>query len=106
MAVRIVGWCDITPRQRHGSEHVGTLGMGVVASCRGQGVGSRLLQHTLDAARKLGLERIELEVFASNRDAIAFYERHGFQHEGRKTKARKLDGEYDDELMMAMMLTD
>jgi ribosomal protein S18 acetylase RimI-like enzyme len=103
---KVVGWCDITPKRRFAFQHVGVLGMGVVSGHRRHGIGSMLVQHALDAARKRGLERVELEVFASNRDAIAFYERHGFVHEGRKRRARKLDGEYDDSLMMALILTD
>ena len=46
---------------------------------------------------------MELEVFASNKRAIAFYEAAGFVIEGIKTRARKLDGQYDDNVFMALV---
>lgn len=49
------------------------------------------------------MERAELEVFASNRPAIALYEAAGFVHEGVKRRARKLEGVYDDIVLMAIM---
>jgi RimJ/RimL family protein N-acetyltransferase len=50
------------------------------------------------------LERIELEVFASNTPAITLYEKKGFVVEGVKKKARKLDGVYDDMIQMALFI--
>lgn len=51
-----------------------------------------------------GMERIELEVFASNARAIRLYERLGFVTEGVKRGARKLDGVYEDNVLMAWRL--
>jgi RimJ/RimL family protein N-acetyltransferase len=42
-------------------------------------------------------------VFASNKGALAFYEAAGFVIEGVKNQARKLDGQYDDIVFMALM---
>ena len=50
------------------------------------------------------MERIELEVFASNARAIALYESLGFMREGLKRRTRKLDDAYDDDLVMALLL--
>lgn len=99
----VVGWCDISPKTREGFRHCGHLGIGVHDDFRGQGVGTRLLAATVEKARAQGLERIELEVFASNTDAIRLYERQGFALEGRQQKARKIDGQYDDILCMARL---
>ena len=59
---------------------------------------------TLQGAREKGLERVELEVFASNRPAIRLYESLGFVVEGIKRRGRKLDGAYDDVLEMTLFL--
>lgn len=48
------------------------------------------------------LERIELDVFASNKPAIALYEKLGFTREGIKRGARKIDGVSDDVVLMAL----
>ena len=67
---KVVGWCDITPKTRTGFEHSGSLGMGVLAEYRRRGFGTALLSAAMDRAREVGLERIELEVFASHTGAI------------------------------------
>ena len=98
----VVGWCDIVRKSIEGFRHAGRMGMGLLPGYRGAGLGRQLLTETLDAARAIGIERVELEVFASNESAIALYRKMGFVVEGIKKRARKLDGEYDDDLIMAL----
>jgi RimJ/RimL family protein N-acetyltransferase len=100
----VVGWCDISLMRREGFTHCGRLGMGVHKDYRRRGIGKRLIERTIARAKEKGLERIELEVFASNRPAIRFYERVGFVMEGVKRKARKIDGAYDDLIGMALLV--
>ncbi len=101
---KVVGWCDIAPNKGEGFTHCGSLGMGVLHDYRGQGYGTRLMGATILAAKESGIERVELEVFASNVPAIRLYEKRGFMHEGAKKRARKLDGKYDDILLMALFI--
>ncbi len=100
----VVGWCDIERRGREGFGHGGRLGIGMLPEARGRGLGRRLMTDAIQAARRQGLERIELEVFASNSRAIALYESLGFVREGVKRRVRKLDGRYDDDVLMALLL--
>jgi RimJ/RimL family protein N-acetyltransferase len=100
----VVGWCDITRHEREGFRHTGRLGMGLLPSARGHGLGRRLASAAIEAARTTDFERIELDVFASNTRAIALYERLGFVHEGVRRCAWKLDGAYEDDLLMALFL--
>jgi len=99
----VVGWCDIHRNPREGFRHVGGLGMGLLPAWRGRGLGRRLMEAAIAAGWDAGLERIELEVFASNARAIALYEKLGFVTEGVKRRSRKLDGAYDDNVMMALL---
>ena len=100
----VVGWCDILPRRMPMFGHCGELGIGVLPGFRGRGIGKRLATEALRLAREKGFERVELGVFASNVAARALYERLGFVVEGVKRRARKLDGEYDDVVLMALFL--
>jgi ribosomal protein S18 acetylase RimI-like enzyme len=102
-ADEVVGWCDIIRLDQESFRHGWRLGMGVLPEVRGRGVGRRLAEAAIAAAKEQGAERIELEVFASNTRAIALYETLGFVHEGVRRRARKLDGEYDDVVLMALM---
>lgn len=101
--LKVVGWCHIRPDRWEGFTHAGWLGMGVLKEYRGQGIGSALLHQALSEARNRGLERVELNVFASNLTAIRLYEKFKFEIEGRKKRARKLDGSYDDIMVMALL---
>jgi ribosomal protein S18 acetylase RimI-like enzyme len=100
----VIGWCDIDPGKREGFPHCGVLGMGVHKDYRRKGIGTRLLERTVEKAKVRGIERVELEVYASNIPAINLYEKSGFIREGVKRKARKLDGEYDDIVVMALFI--
>lgn len=101
----VFGWCEVLPNQLEGFKHSGKINtMGVSSAFRGQGIGERLMNATLFAAEQYGIERVELLVYASNLNAIRFYEKIGFVCEGIKKKARKLDGEYDNVHIMAIFL--
>jgi ribosomal protein S18 acetylase RimI-like enzyme len=102
----VVGWCDVIPKDIDGFRHAADLGMGLLPAWRGRGHGRALLEGTLTRARRAGLLRVELEVYASNRAAIALYERCGFQHEGRRRRARLLDGVAEDVVEMALLFDD
>lgn len=54
-------------------------GFGVVPEQRGRGLGRRLLDETLDAARARGASEMQLEVLQNNPGAIALYESAGFE---------------------------
>ena len=101
-ASRLVGWIDVAPGPFEGLTHSGRLGMGVATEARGRGIGARLLTQALEEGFRT-LERIELEVFASNERARALYLRVGFVEEGRRRCARKLDGVCDDILMYGLL---
>jgi RimJ/RimL family protein N-acetyltransferase len=101
---QVIGWCDIFPHEWESFAHVGRLGMGVLPQHRGQGIGRRLAEKTIEIAKLIGLERIELDVYASNKPAIALYKSLGFALEGLKRKGRKLDGIYDDVVVMGLLL--
>jgi RimJ/RimL family protein N-acetyltransferase len=99
----VVGWCDIIRNPQEGFRHVGRLGMGLRPEYRGRGLGRRLAVQTIVAARQVGMERVELDVFASNEPAVALYRALGFITEGIKRRARKLEGQYDDNVFMALL---
>lgn len=102
---RVVGWCDVSPNRWEGFRHSGHLGMGLLPEFRRRGIGRRLLEATLAESERQGITRVELEVFVSNRGAVAFYERHGFEHEGVKRSARQLEGVSEDMACMARLLS-
>lgn len=57
------------------------LGIGVVDEYHNVGLGSTLLRFMLDDARRLGLERVKLGVWADNPRALHVYESVGFRRD-------------------------
>jgi ribosomal protein S18 acetylase RimI-like enzyme len=78
--------------------------MGVVHTHRRRGIGVQLLAAVSLDGRRLGVKRLELEVFRSNLAAVSLYERAGFELEGKLLGARLLDGVSDDILLMCRWL--
>lgn len=98
---QIVGWCDIRPDASPMRAHVGTVGMGLLKTHRGKGIGYRLLTLAMERAREQGLERVELSVLHDNTAAQALYEQFGFVVEGRRVRDWKHEGVYQDSILMA-----
>jgi RimJ/RimL family protein N-acetyltransferase len=101
---RLVGWCDVSRVDRPVHAHCGILGIGVLDGYRTRGIGTRLLDVTLDRARQVGLTRVELAVRENNTRAIALYEKFGFVHEGVRRNAVRIHGAYEHVVAMALLL--
>jgi len=85
--------------------HVGTLGMLVAKPYRELGLGTAMLTYLLAWAYDVGLEKVDLEVFSTNRRAINLYRKFGFIEEGRRRRAFRLLDRYADDVMMGLFLT-
>lgn len=100
----VIGWCDITPKNNEYFKHIGNLGMGIVKEYRNMGIGREMLEKTIQHAKLINIEKVELEVFSSNERAIKLYKNIGFEHEGVRKKGKKVRGEYEDIILMGKML--
>ncbi|RIJ23983.1 GNAT family N-acetyltransferase [Henriciella barbarensis] len=104
-AGKVVGWADIVPVDIPECAHRGILGIGLLPEARGKGSGKRLLEAVCHHAQRVGIEKVELTVYSSNRAAIALFERYGFRRIGIIQDYRRLDGVTYDGLMMEKSLT-
>jgi ribosomal protein S18 acetylase RimI-like enzyme len=99
---RVIAWCEVRREVLPGREHSASLGVGVRAAYRRQGLGRRLMETAIAAAWQRGIARIELWVRSPNAAAIALYKRLGFVEEGRRRDAVRLDDGPEDEVLMAL----
>jgi putative acetyltransferase len=91
------------PRRRHAMH----LGIAVLPSAQGCGVGSALMQALCDYAdRWAQVLRLELTVYTDNERAIALYRKFGFVTEGTHRAYALRDGRYVDVLAMARLHPD
>jgi RimJ/RimL family protein N-acetyltransferase len=102
-AGEVIGWCDITPKERPVYAHAGVLGMGLLPQFRGQGIGIGLIRRSLAAARAFGFHRVELTVREDNASAIELYNKVGFETEGVQRHAMQVDGAYENLILMAVL---
>lgn len=73
----------------------------------GRGYGSEATRLILEHAfETVGVNRVELEVYAFNPRARRVYEKVGFVHEGTRRQALLWDGEWVDAHVMAMLADD
>lgn len=73
----------------------------------GRGFGTEATRLILaHAFETVGVNRVELEVYAFNPRARHVYETVGFVHEGTKRQALRWDGEWVDAHLMGMLATD
>lgn len=78
---QIVGWCRLFPTDNEGEAE---LGIGLLTSARGQGLGARMLGKAIAWARGRGLARLVLTTRSDNLRALRLFTRYGFAPTGRK----------------------
>lgn len=103
---KIVGMAYLVRGKFEKNKHVASLGITILKSYRQMGIGTAMMNHLLEWAKKQeSLEKITLEVFLTNKPAINLYRKLGFEIEGVRKKQYKIGEKYVDEVTMAKFLT-
>ena len=102
MNKNIIGLLFFISNSKKKISHTGEFGVNVHPKYQGKGIGFALLENLLKWARQNEqIEKLFLQVFASNERAIKLYEKIGFIEEGRFIKAvKQSDGQYIDIIQM------
>ena len=75
----------------------------IAAAYQRQGMATQLLLAAFEKAKKLGCERVVLEVRVTNQKAIALYEKNGFKRDAvRKNYYATPQGEREDAVLMSL----
>jgi RimJ/RimL family protein N-acetyltransferase len=101
VAGEIVGYsrCEGTELKRFC--HKVEFGVCVAGEFWGHGIGKNLLEKSIEWADQSGVEKMTLNVLASNEKAIELYQKSGFGIEGiLKRDRRHADGQYHDTIVM------
>ena len=104
----LTGFLDFEKGSRKRLAHQGTLQMSVRPEFREKGIGTALVQSLIGWAKENpAIEKVTLEVFATNEAAIRLYGKMGFVEEGRRVRHVKIaDGEYVDVILMYVFVKD
>jgi RimJ/RimL family protein N-acetyltransferase len=103
---QIIGFLFFIGQQKTKITHVGELGVNVHPDYQDLGIGRALMECVMEWANGHShLEKIVLQVFATNRKAISLYQSLGFTEEGRFVKAIKQNnGLYVDVVQMYLFV--
>ena len=88
------------------TRHRTTFGISILDGYRGKGIGSAMMEISIDHARNFleNISLITLTAFADNHPAINLYKKYGFVEVGRLEKAYYRQEKYWDEISMALHL--
>ncbi len=102
---RVIGLCSIVGGHLWRTRHVGTMSIGVLRAWWRRGVGKRLMLQTMRWAEENPLlEKLALQVHATNTAARTMYALLGFEEEGLLRREAKLAGGEDDLVPMGRLL--
>ena len=101
---KIAGHAFLEPLHLKSICHVAQLSIGVHHGWQEKGIGTALMKQVIDWAKQSKtIEKIELNVRASNDRAIALYKKMGFIEEGRlKNRIKINESLYIDDVLMAL----
>ena len=102
----IVGCLNVRPYSLMRQQHIANIGVSVKKSCRGQGIGKKLMQKAIEFFDASTLHRLELTVVKDNVQAVTLYKTLGFREEGIMKDSIRKDQTYYDLLVMAMVKED
>ncbi len=102
----VVGCLNIRPYPLQREKHKASIGLSVKKSCRGQGIGKKLMQKAIEFFEASPLHRLELTVVKDNVQAVTLYKKLGFREEGIMKDGIKQNQTYYDILVMAMVKED
>ena len=102
---QVIGWCrvfpnDFSPKTRH----TGEVGIGLLKPFREVGIGTALMECTIEWARTQGVEKLTVSTFSTNLRAINLFKKMGFAITGRRYKQYNIGEEYVDEVLMERFL--
>jgi len=99
---KVIGFLFFIGQQKAKNAHVGELGINVHPGYQALGIGRALMEALINwVSNHNAIEKIVLQVFATNQNAIKLYHSLGFKEEGRFAKAvKQKNGEYVDVVQM------
>jgi putative acetyltransferase len=101
---KVVGSATLSFHLTEANRHKAELGITVHDDYQNLGLGTIMINHLLDIARKKGLKKVYLFVNADNSRAIHVYEKCGFKIEARLEKEHSREGRLEDDYRMAIFL--
>lgn len=101
----LIGYLEASGGRYRRDRHHATIVIAVRRWRTGEGLGTRLFKRLEGWARDHGVHRLELTVMTHKQRALALYQKMGFEIEGTRWHALKVDGRFVNEYYMGKLLT-
>jgi RimJ/RimL family protein N-acetyltransferase len=101
---RVVGIARVLRGDLEMKRHAGVFRTWLMKEAQGKGIGKKIMEYTLEWARRNDLHKVWLTVFSENEGAIYLYKKYGFVEEGVQKDQVRINGEYQDEIFMACFI--
>lgn len=99
----VIGFLGIHRKSKR-MTHVGVVGITVHPDYWNRGFGTRLLEAGVKLAKNEGFIRLEADTLAKNKAMRKLAEKIGFKLEGVRTMRFNMNGLYEDEALLALLL--
>lgn len=102
----VAGNCGVTSMgYKRKVYHRAGFGIALCKKYWNLGIGNALMKKSIELAREIGYEQIELEVVTENVNAVNLYQKYGYKIYGERPNAlKKDDGTYYNEYQMILNL--
>jgi len=100
---KVVGFLGIHRKGKR-MKHVGVVGVTARSDYWRKGFGTRLPKAGIECARREGFIRLEADTLAKNKAMRRIAEKLGFKLEGIRRMRVKMNKEYEDEALLALVL--
>lgn len=102
---KLIGMVGAVLNNEIKTKHIGyVIAVYVLPEFRGKGIGMKLIQSLIEECKKVGLEKLEISVTTTQKEAFALYKKIGFIENGVSHKALKVKSTYFDEILMEMFI--
>ena len=85
-------------------KHCMSIAIAMLQDYSSKGMGTELMKELIKRGKEKGITRFELDVSVKNKIAINLYKKMGFVIEGERKNSYLIDGEFDDDYIMAKII--
>lgn len=85
-------------------KHCMSIAIAVLQEFSRKGLGTQVLSELIEKGKAKGITRFELDVSVNNPIAINLYKKMGFVIEGERQQSYLIDGEFDNDYIMAKII--
>ena len=86
------------------TRHIVHIGLHLSEPFRGLGIGPKLLEYSIEWAEAMGFQKLEANIFTTNRRSLSLFSKAGFVEEGVRKNRIRIGTNFVNEVLMGKVL--